>query len=328
MATERDGVRFVFILGTGRCGSSLVHEVLAKHPGVGFLSNVDDRIVAPAIVGRWNGRLYRRLPPSLSVKGRIRFAPSEGYRILGKRVSPAICAPSRDLTADDATPWLARRFRRFFEERAHAQRAPVFLHKFTGWPRARFIDAALDDVRFVHVMRDGRAVANSLVQMHWWRGYGGPETWGWGRLPEVLEKEWEATGRSFPVLAALEWKILMDAFEEAAATIPPERWLDVRYEDVVREPRESTARILRWLDLEWDPEFERSFARYRFDASKASAYARNLRHEDVRAIDAAIGPDLQRFGYAPVPDDRPDGSGLGGGHPADARSDERPTAMG
>jgi hypothetical protein len=288
---------FVFLIGTGRCGSSLAHEILAQHGDVGFLSNLEDRFPLPPSLGRWNGALYRRLPVEWSRKGRPRFAPSEGYRALSREVSPIVCAPVRDLTASDATPWLAARLGRFFERRAQAQQRPVFLHKFTGWPRAGLVAASLPDTRFVHVIRDGRAVANSLVQMPWWRGYAGPGAWGWGPLPDVLEKEWEAAGRSFPVLAALEWKVLMDAFEEARAAIPGERWLDVRYEDFIAEPRRWTDRILRFAGLPWDPGFDRSFRRYRFDTSRRSAYERDLPAADVRAIEEIVGEDLQRYGY-------------------------------
>jgi hypothetical protein len=299
MATDsaRSAAEFVFVIGTGRCGSSLVHEILAQHPDVAFLSNIEDRTSAPAVAGGWNGALYRHLPPSFTRKGRIRFAPSEGYRILDRKVSPAISTPMRDLVADDATPWLAGRFRRFFRSRAEAQGKPVFLHKFTGWPRARFIDAALEGARFVHVVRDGRSVANSLLQMAWWQGYRGPAGWGWGPLPEEYEREWELSGRSFPVLAALEWKLLMDAFEEARAAIPSERWIDVRYEDLLHDPTATTKELLGFSGLSWTRGFEDRFQRYRLDDSRADAFRRELSAGHVRHIEAVLQEMLGRWGY-------------------------------
>jgi hypothetical protein len=229
---------FAFVLGTGRCGSTLVHEVIARHPEVGFISNVDDRLPLPKVLSKWNNEIYRQVPESLTQKGRLRFAPSEGYRLLDREVSPALSAPSRDLDAEDVTPWLDKRLRRSFDDRAHVQGKPLFLHKFTGWPRAGFLGRVFPEAKFVNVIRDGRAVANSFLQMPWWRGYAGPTAWGWGPLPEPYEREWEEAGRSFAVLAGLQWKILMDAFEAAKAQIPEDRWLDIRYEDFVAEPRE------------------------------------------------------------------------------------------
>ena len=43
---------FVFLIGTGLCGSPLVHEPLARQHAVGFVSNL-------------GGRLPRRLPTAL-----------------------------------------------------------------------------------------------------------------------------------------------------------------------------------------------------------------------------------------------------------------------
>jgi hypothetical protein len=289
---------FAFILGTGRCGSTLVHDLVARHPEVGFLSNVDDRAGTAVAGGRWNAAIYRVIPPSLTRKGRVRFAPSEGYRILGKQVSPVMVAPCRDLVAADATPWLAGRLEALFEGAAEAQGRPVFLHKFTGWPRAGLLDAALPEPRFVHIVRDGRAVANSLVQMPWWDGFGGPSRWSWGPLPSRYEVEWEASGRSFPVLAGLEWKLLIDAFDRAREAVPAERWLEVRYEDVIADPRPRIDEILGFLGLTWNDGFERAFARYTFGHDRADAYRRELDARDVRALDASLGEHLERRGYA------------------------------
>ena len=292
---------FAFVLGTGRCGSTLVHEVIARHPDVGFVSNLEDRIPALPVPTRYNNDLYRRVPDRFTTKGRLRYAPSEAYRALDREVSPAISTPVRDLLAEDVTPWLERRFRAFFESRAAAQRRPVFLHKFTGWPRSGFVRRIFPEARFVHVVRDGRAVANSFLQMPWWQGYRGPDQWNWGPLPEAYAQEWEESGRSFAVLAGLEWKMLMDAFEAARELVPPAQWLEVRYEDVVAEPRERMRQMLDHLGLDWTPEFERGFAGVRFDAGRRDAYRRDLGIHDVAMLESTLAPALERHGYVQAP---------------------------
>jgi hypothetical protein len=293
---------FVFVLGTGRCGSTLVHEILAQHEDVGFVSNIDDRLGLPAALGRWNGPIFRRLPLVLAEKGRARFAPSEGYRVLARQVSPMLSRSTRDLVASDVSPWLGSRFRRFFQDRAAAQRRDVFLHKFTGWPRTGFIDAAIPEARFIHVIRDGRAVANSLLQMTWWRGFEGPTEWGWGPLAEDDERAWEAADRSFAVLAGLEWKVLMDAFADARASIDPERWIDVRYEDLLRDPTATTKELLGFMGLGWTTGFEGRFRRYRFDIERAEAFLRDLDPSDVSAMEDVLGSHLLDLGYPLSPD--------------------------
>ena len=289
--------RYAWMLGTGRCGSTLVHEVLARHPDVGFLSNVEDNVAQLGWTGRWNGPLFRRVPNSLTAKGRLRFAPSEAYGLLERRVSPMLATPFRDLTAADATPWLADRFRGVFEDAAMAQGRPLFLHKFTGWPRAGFTETVFPDSRFIHVVRDGRAVASSWMQMDWWLGHRGPWDWPWGPLTPAQEAEWQASGQSFAVLAGIAWKILMDAFDAAQAKVPSDRWLEVRYEDILDNPRECFAELLDFLDLPWNRRFEQALARYDFRRDAVGAFRRHLDQPTLAQLDRCLAEHLARRGY-------------------------------
>ncbi len=290
--------RLIFVLGTGRCGSTIVEEVLCRHPGVGFVSNLEDRFPLPSAAARWNGLLYRRLPAGVTQKGRLRYAPSEAYHALDREVSPVISSPFRDLVAEDATPWLAPRFRDFFVERARTQGTEAFLHKFTGWPRAAFIARILPEARFIHVVRDGRAVANSWLQMAWWHGYGGPERWQWGELPPDLAAGWEESGRSFVVLAGLLWRMLVEAHDRARDSLPGNRWLDIRYEDITADPRASLAALLDFCELDWNGAFERGFARYRFSVSRTDAFRRDLAAQDVAGLTDVLRAPLSAHGYS------------------------------
>ncbi len=289
--------RYAFILGTGRCGSSLLQEVLARHPDVGFVSNVEDRVRATRPLARWNNRLYRFVSPERTRKGRLRFAPSEGYNALNAEVSPLLSRPFRDLVAADATPWLARRLRRFFERRAEQQGQAVFLHKFTGWPRSGLLDAVLPAPRYIHVVRDGRAVVNSYLQMSWWTGFGGPERWQWGPLSDADRAEWEASGRSFAVLAAINWRLLMAAHERARALVDPARWHQLRYEDLLQDPVGRLREVLDHLGLRWLPAFERAVERHRIHGGRRQAYSADLSPADLALVEKALAPVLEANGY-------------------------------
>lgn len=289
-----------FLVGTGRCGSTLVHELLARHPDVGFVSNLADRLpVGP--LSRHTNALYRRVPPALTAKGRVRFAPSEAYRLLDARVSPALSRPSRDLLAGDVTPWLRRRLRSFVLDEAARQRRPLFTHKLTGWPRTGLLLECFPTARVVHVVRDGRAVANSLLQMPWWGGYAGPDTWRYGSLPPDYEALWQRSGRSYVVLAGLTWRLLMDAYAEAERAAAPQQWLTVRYEDLVAAPREQLARLLAFTRLAWTPAFERGVQRLAVSVGRSTAFRTDLTPDQLGQLEPALGPALARYGYLDPP---------------------------
>ncbi len=283
-----------FILGTGRCGSTLVHELLARHPGTGFITNLDDLGVAPSTSHQLG--LWRRLPAAVSEKGRARLAPSEGYRALAREVSPSLVDPVRDPVAADLTPWLAHRLHSFVDKRMRRLDADLFLHKFTGWPRAGLLSAAFPEARFVHVVRDGRAVANSWLQMDWWKGHLGPEGWHFGPLPDELANRWHDLGQTQPVLAALAWQILTEAHDACADQLG-DRWLTVRYEDVLADPRTNLSAILDHLGLAWTPEFESGINRYSLSTGRTAAYRSDLFDDQVAAMEAACATQLTRYGY-------------------------------
>lgn len=292
---ETTGPTYVFVVGTGRCGSTMLEEVLCRHPDVGFISNVDDRFRLPASLTRWNNLLYRRF--SSTAIPHKQFVPSEAYALLDREVSPILSTCMRDLNEHDAGPWLSERVRACFARRATAQDTLAFLHKFTGWPRARFLHRAFPSARFIHVVRDGRAVANSWLQVPWWRGFGGPENWQWGPLPPDLARQWEDADRSFAVLAGLLWRMLMDAYDAARDALPTESWLEVRYEDVAARPEEEFRKMLDFCGLGWCEEFDRGFARQRFSVSRVDAFRRDLDPYELARMTEAIAPALMARGY-------------------------------
>jgi hypothetical protein len=297
---ESEMPTFVFMIGNGRSGSTLVHELLARHPGVGFVSNLEDRIpTLPPSAGRYNNTLYRRVPAPLTRKGRLRYAPSEAYRALSRQVSPMIASSSRDLLASDAMPWVTRRFRSFFADRALVQGKPVFLHKFTGWPRSGFIREVFPDARFIHIVRDGRGVVASDLRTPWWRGYLGPEHLGCGPLPVAYAAEWEASGRSFPLLAGLSWKVVMDAYVAARELVPSGHWLDVRFEDVLADPGSRFKEMLEFMGLEEDDQFAAALARTTFAADRRDAFRRDLDAATIATLETSLTDHLQRWGYTP-----------------------------
>jgi len=220
--------------------------------------------------------------------------------LLREEVSPMLVDPFRDLTASDAAPWLERRLRRFFGARAQAEGRAVFMHKFTGWPRARLLATVFPDAKFVHVFRDGRSVANSYVQVRFWQGYRGIPGWTFGHLPEQELRDWQATDYSWPYLAGLEWRLLMTAFETAREEIGSGRWLDVRYEDLVARPSDETTKVLRFAGLDRWTGLERRLEALRVSEGRTDAYRDELRPQDVALLETALAPALERWGY-PVP---------------------------
>ena len=297
------------VTGTGRSGTTLVQETLSRHPAAGFISGIDDKLPRLNLRGRHNGRLYRRggqRPAGMRAlaegaffqRGRLRVAPSEGYQLFDRHVMSGFSTPCRDLLAEDMTPYLRPRVVEFFESRQRAQGCEVLVQHLTGWPRVGFLREAVPDLKVVNVVRDGRAVASSWLQMGWWDGWKGPAKWIYGPLPEDLYQEWVDHRRSFPVLAALGWKMLMAAYEDARALTPADQWLDVRYEDLLLDPLAVSKQMLEFLGLDWNPEFQAGFERQRVSAGRSQAFRAELTGAQLADVEDVLAEPLARWGYA------------------------------
>jgi hypothetical protein len=296
------------VTGTGRSGTTLVQETLSRHPATGFISGLDDKVPRLNLRGRHNGRLYRlggQRPAGMRAlaegalfeRGRMRVAPSEGYQLFDRHVMSGFSTPCRDLLAEDMTPYLEPRVVDFFASRERAQGCDVLVQHLTGWPRVGFLREALPDLKVVNVVRDGRAVANSWLQMGWWDGWKGPDKWIYGPLPAQLQQEWEDHRRSFPVLAALAWKMLMTAYEDARSLTPADQWLDVRYEDLLLDPVATCKQMLEFLGLEWDAAFQTGFERQHITAGRSRAYRTELTTAQLGDVEGVLADLLDRWGY-------------------------------
>ena len=290
----------VFIVGTGRCGSSLIHEMVSRNESTGFISNIDDRLAFLKPKGRFNNALFQSVLGNFTRKGGLRFAPSEAYRLIAREVSPSYAYSCRDLHPGDVTPDLKARFQRFFQDRISSQKKPVFLHKYTGWSRIGFFREIFPEAKFIHIIRDGRAVANSLLQTPWWDGYKGPENWLYGALDEPYSSEWRRSGKSFITLAGITWKMLMESYEESRRGLGADQFLQIRYEDFVEQPREYIHKMLDFSNLEWNSSFEKQFARQKISLSRKAAYREDLSQDQLIELEKSIASTLVNYGYTPV----------------------------
>jgi hypothetical protein len=91
--------------------------------------------------------------------------------------------------------------------------------------------------------------------------------------------------------------MLMRAYESAREATPADHWLDVRYEDVLADPRQEFGRILGFLGLDWSPAFEEGFARNTIESHRASPWVTELTPAQVTAIEAVLAEPMAHWGY-------------------------------
>lgn len=284
--------RPVFIVGVGRSGSTVFHQLLARHPRTAWLSRLSERL--PGQV--WPHRaLMRALDLGPLTSWATRYAdPSEAYAWWDARFS-GFSRPCRDLVAADLSASVAERLRTGLAQVVSPHR-PRLLVKITGWSRIGFLKALYPDARFIHVLRDGRPVASSFLAMPWWQGWQGPAQWQWGDLTAEQRAEWERHDRSFLALAGIQWKILMDAFELARQQLSPTDFLEIRYEALCEAPIETFRSAAAFADLPWLPAFERSLRATPLRSGN-ERWRREFSSDQQAILEGVLRAHLVRYGY-------------------------------
>jgi hypothetical protein len=287
-----DVVRPIFIVGAGRSGSTVVQTLLSEHPDLAWVTILAKRFPDKP---SWHRRLLNAIDsPFIGSVVSRRVAPSECFDYW-EHHARGFRRTCRNLVAADVTEQTRKNVRRAMSELLTAQRRRLVL-KATGWSRIGFIREIFPDAKFIHVLRDGRAVSNSFLNIDWWLGWQGPQNWRYGDLPPALASEWERHGKSFVALAAIQWKIIIASVEEGRRTVDPGNFFELRYERLCDDPVGTMQQVATFAGLDFTPAFARSVASHSL-RSMNERWRQELTPAQQAILEDVLAGTLARNGY-------------------------------
>lgn len=285
--------RPIFFLGVPRSGTTLTLAMMACHPELAWASQFTNRLPTRPELALYSrildlGIVRRALPTGWPITPR----PSEPYVLLNHLTDHTFTQP-RLLSASDVTPEVAARYRRSVRAHVHWQGKSRYLQKHTGFPRTAYLRAIFPDGRFVHILRDGRAVAASLTRVGFFDGT--EDSWWWGSMRPEYEEEYARSGKSAIVLAAITWKTLVDLIEPAMDELPVGQGITMRYDDVLARPEETIEEVARFCGLDLVPTFWERMRRIRVSGSDDKW--KQLPGEERRLLEASLEGHLDRLHF-------------------------------
>lgn len=286
-------VKPIFIIGAGRSGSTVFHRLFAEHPYVSWLSNLCDKFPASPEINR---RLMQAIDlPVIGSYMKHKFDPDECYRFWN-HYCKGFSTPCRDLFSTDVSNRQKKTVQDVMTKMLTKHRNRLLI-KITGWPRIGFLKEIFPDAKFVHVLRDGRAVVNSTINVDFWWGWRGPQNWRWGDLKPEQHEEWKRFNRSFVALAAIQWKIIMDAVEDARRVLSDGDFLEIKYEQFCADAPGVFQKVLDFVDLDSVSHFENFVKNYPV-SNKDYKWKEELTNEQQFILEASLEKYLQKYGYA------------------------------
>jgi hypothetical protein len=295
----------LFVIGMPRSGTTIMFDAVSSHPRLGWLSNYSEMFPARP----WLNGLRRLLDNRwVSLRGRKKQYGSVG---LGNRYYPQPDEAyefwdhytgidfSRDyLLGCTASAAVAQRVRSAVQSVLAWQGRQYFATKLTGPGRIHYLNSIFPGAHYVNVIRDARAVVSSLMQVDFWEGNGGLERPYWKNgLDRQVVASWQANGSDPVVLAAMQWKFIVESTREEAGQLPGGRYMEVRYEDFVATPDEVAGSIFDFAGLEFSADMSWWAANTCKLTDMNAMRQKGLGETEVRKVESVAGVLLDELGY-------------------------------
>ena len=236
----------IFIVGSGRSGTSVLYKILSTHPEVCWFSNYTDTFPGFRLLPL----LHRILElPAIGTMAKLNIVRSTGTKFNirpqeGENIYHNYCGFKYAVktTKDDRDPEIEKKFKEVIERHLSLTGKTRFLNKRTANnQRIGLINSIFKDAYYVHMIRDGRAVANSLLNVSWWND---TDIWWLGKKPS----DWERDGRELIELCALHWKRDVEEILKHKVLFG-ERYIEIRYEDLVADVKDIVNKITDFCGL-------------------------------------------------------------------------------
>ena len=233
-----------------------------------------------------------------------------------------------ELKPEHARPEVIEYIRRQFNNLSKRLDSKIIVEKTCANSlRVDFIHTVLPTARIVHLVRDGRAVAESarrcwkgkpsghyLLKKARWvpprdipyyafrymryqlgsfsRHDAKQKSWGprFARLDELVK------ARSLIEVCGIQWKVCVQAAESALQYLPSTQATTLRYEDIVKAPVKTLAKLFDHLDLEFT-EACQNHVRQNIISSNLNKWREKLSREDLKLLLPHIETELKQHGY-------------------------------
>ena len=310
--TEIQIDRPIFIISLPRCGSSMLQDILCTHPDLAYTTNLMD-ISRPHFCAaehfrkklNLNIRGERFLKDSVVVDGSSPADPvatwadffGEDYYEIGNR------APSIDALSLEQTNFIQTSLKKVLWSAGKPQgrffcKTPMLL------PYVGVLNQLFPDAKFIHLIRDPRQGANSMVKIHQIcnqqlcaihqrKGLPAPEKpfIPYPRLPK-LNEHLENYGPEDIRTTAHLWNDAIEIVDTHRGSL--KNLFEVRYEDILADPRAQLQELFQFCGLS-TPMDQNSNYQDRLNGVGVIHHKND--YHDFSTVESICADSMKRFNY-------------------------------
>ena len=218
----------IFIVGAPRSGTNIFYRTFAKHPDLAWISNITKKVPSSLLLTR------------IIMLFRNDHRPTEANNVWQKFTGD----DDESLDRDDVTAAARKYLRKVLQNNLQLFNKPRFVNKCPGNSvRIEFLKEIFPDAIFIHIIRDGRAAAYSIMRSRLEHS---------GSYWSVKPPGWQ-TLLKLPLIdaCALQWKMTVESILQSAKKLPRGQYMEVKYEEFVARPSEIFELVGTKCDLVW-----------------------------------------------------------------------------
>ena len=305
--------RPIFLVGLPRSGTTMLQDILCSHPDVAFITNTMNKHL-PFLCAAEDIR--RRLRLDFETERFLRDgvsisagSPSDAIGFWGKWFKDdAFSLEYKALSETDFRPTDLEQIHRVIRRViwCFGGAGKRFFSKLLGvLPHLPLIKKIFPDARIIHIVRDARLTANSMLKIYRLlsdqpvrtKGLGqgaGRERQAFVPYPRVpgLAGYAKIYGVDDIRTTAHVWNDAVSFVNEVKDKLP--FFIEVRYEDILASPREQVSRLLRFCEL---PEVDSACSAFWEKVHEVGSRRDSNRYEDFETIENICHDNLVRYGY-------------------------------
>ena len=241
-------IKPILIIGAPGSGTTLLHQTLCSHRDVAYITH---NMLRAGI--RKHGRLVGDRRRALLMLQNLIHRDPASNNPLGDALWIKYFGDYNYMTEKDYSEEMADYFRKKVLQVQNLWGRPRFVDKtLVNCFRVRLLNSIFPDAKFIHTIRDGRAVAFSILNKIDIAG---------DRFAlfdvgfkEILGDKYKPD-RSELYNYGLAWAEFVRKGREANA-VAQNRYYEVRYEKLATEPYDELRNIVDFCELDWYSEFE------------------------------------------------------------------------
>ena len=219
----------VFVIGCGRSGTTILGQLLSHHQRLAYVNEPRN--------------FWKQCYPQTDI-----------WSINAPQIPGQL-----HLTRNDSNPKATLKLKQLFSIEAKLQGANRLVEKLPiNSYRVDFITSMFPDAQFIHIIRNGVAVAQSIAKLSEKGQWFGVRNFGSGNYKWHLLKDFASKRDQYNALVKLcndnytrgllEWRMAIESTQLALCMLPQNQYLELRYETLINEPLKTCHLLENYLN--------------------------------------------------------------------------------